>query len=219
MLRKRNSYPAAESDVDVNGAKRDRKEDDDDEEINVVDVSDSELDDVQKPQTSNKYWPFSISNPEDLKQLASVKFRDTPCRPLDLSNKSKCKPPIESNNRQTLENGTNSKVKSWPASFHIAERQSSSSSPLVLNQVRPSVIRSADVCFDHQELPDVDEHFRKSLGPQVPPSEADAKVDDHFARALGNMWWQIKKQETNSSSDLSSIEAKSSNSTRSSSSR
>lgn len=107
-------------------------------------MSDTELDeDLKQPQTSTKS-AFSISNPEVLKQLSSVKYRDTPCRPLDLSKKSKCNSPSSSTSSadQPFENGTttNVKTKSWPVNFVISDRQTS---PFVLNQVRPSVIRSA----------------------------------------------------------------------------
>uniref|UniRef100_A0A5S6R536 Transcription cofactor vestigial-like protein 4 n=1 Tax=Trichuris muris TaxID=70415 RepID=A0A5S6R536_TRIMR len=53
---------------------------------------------------------------------------------------------------------------------------------------RPSVIKSQEVF----ELPDVDEHFRKSLSFTPQQINAEAKVDDHFARALGEVWWALK---------------------------
>ncbi|VDP13702.1 unnamed protein product [Soboliphyme baturini] len=41
---------------------------------------------------------------------------------------------------------------------------------------RPSVIKSSDAKFDSEELPDVEEHFRKSLGPNPKVfTEAEAK--------------------------------------------
>lgn len=66
-----------------------------------------------------------------------------------------------------------------------------------VNLKRPSVIQTKDheekrCTFAQSSDPDVQEHFRKSLS-STRVYGASAEVEDHFARALGSAWFEVKQ--------------------------
>ncbi|KRX63357.1 hypothetical protein T09_12730 [Trichinella sp. T9] len=136
-----------------------RHENEDDEEINVVDVSDGEDDGMESGASCSR-----SSSMRSTGEACSERLQ-----PLDLSKKSA----------------------RW--------NDSQASSGQTVIEARPSVIQTQDV----------DEHFRKSLSfnplllneaevkgrhcsESSAPDQPSLAVDDHFARALGEVWWALK---------------------------
>lgn len=85
-----------------------------------------------------------------------------------------------------------------PASV-LKDRTNVSSSILTLNRcsVPPPQITAANTASD----PVIEEHFRRSLGKNYKEAEPvsnsvsiTGSVDDHFAKALGDAWLQLKAQ-------------------------
>ncbi|CDW56032.1 Transcription cofactor vestigial-like protein 4 [Trichuris trichiura] len=123
------------------------REDEEEEEINVVDLSDEEEDGY----SSSHHVEPSCSRSSSIRSIQGDVPRAVGAQmPLDLS------------------------------------RKGGAQTDAV--DCRPSVIKSQESF----ELPDVDEHFRKSLSFTPQQINAEAKVDDHFARALGEVWWALK---------------------------
>lgn len=201
--------------------KKDRVcEDFGEEEINVVDMSDGEENAVTSNLTSSASIHYSTNfadHPLDLsikkssnQTKRSVSFNFDPTKSSYSSYISKHHDPITSCNdrnncNQLLANGHCEMTddNNYPSRTHSVPvelqneisslERCKSNSPFykTASTTRPSVIKNANSSTEPNAL-DVEEHFRKSLGANI-SSETSAKVDDHFARALGNMWTSFRR--------------------------